>query len=146
MTTPITELRTKERTKQTGEVFTPKSLVLELLNKLPANTWQPNINFLDNSCGHGNFLVEIVKRKIEKGLTKFQAIKSTYGIDLMTDNVEECRERILKIVGDTPKYRKIVEHHIVCHDALIGWDYENWCKEKTKEELRDEKLKEYFDY
>lgn len=131
--TPFNDNRTKERTKQTGEVFTPRELVLEMLDKLPEDTWLPEKTFLDNSCGNGNFLIEIIKKKIEKGLTIIEALNTTYGIDLMPDNVEDCHQRILDIVGNTEEHRAIVTHNIVCHDALNGWDYENWCEEGKKQ-------------
>ena len=129
-TTPLNKNRTKDRIKQTGEVFTPRKLVLEMLDKLPEDTWLPEKTFLDNSCGNGNFIVEIIIRKIEKDLTIIEALETTYGLDLMPDNVEDCHKRILDIVGDTKEYRDIVTHNIVCHDALNGWDYENWCTEE----------------
>ena len=139
--TPLNENRTKERTKQTGEVFTPRSLVLEMLDKLPEDTWLPEKTFLDNSCGNGNFIIEIIQRKIEKGLTTKQALETTYGLDLMPDNIEDCHQRILDITGDTKEYKDIVTHNIVCHDALNGWDYENWCKEGQEQmDLLDDLL------
>lgn len=142
-TTPLNENRTKERTKQTGEVFTPPALVIEMLEKLPEDIWEVNKNFLDNSCGHGNFIIEIIKMKISKGLSVVQALKTTYGLDLMPDNVTDCHHRILEIVGDTPEHRKIISHNIVCHDALNGWDYENWCDEFNKQDVMIESLLEF---
>ena len=127
--TPLNKTRTKERTKQTGEVFTPKALVLEMLNKFPDDVWEVGKNFLDNSCGNGNFIIEIIKLKISKGLTINEALSTTYGLDLMPDNVSDCRARIVEIVGDDKEYLEIINHNIACHDALNGWDYDNWCKE-----------------
>jgi hypothetical protein len=46
-------------------------------------------------------------------------------VEIQGDNVEECRERLLEIAGDTMLHKKIVKHNIVCADALL-WDYENW--------------------
>jgi hypothetical protein len=142
MTTPLNNNRTKERTKKTGEVFTPRSLVLEMLDKLPEDTWQTTKNFLDNSCGNGNFIIEIIQRKIEKGLTIIQALKTTYGLDLMPDNIEDCHQRILDIVGYTKEHEDIITHNIVCHDALNGWDYENWKPEgQDQKDSNDSLLK-----
>lgn len=115
--------RTQERIDQTGEVFTPVELVNQMLDRLPSHLWtDPTKTFLDNSCGDGNFLVEVVRRKIANGSTPTQALQTTYGVELMADNVKLCRKRLLDIAGDTPEHRAIVHHNIVCHDALT-FDY-----------------------
>lgn len=115
--------RTQERIDQTGEVFTPVELVNQMLDRLPPSLWtDPTKAFLDNSCGDGNFLVEIVRRKIAAGSTPSQALDTTYGVELMADNVMLCRKRLLDIAGDTPEHRAIIKRNIVCHDALT-FDY-----------------------
>ena len=114
--------RSKERIRQTGEVFTPLELVDEMLSKLPEEVWAPDKTFLEPSCGDGNFLVRIVAWKIWKGSTAKQALETTYGVDLMPDNVYASRERLLGMVGDTPVYRAIVERNIRCENALT-YDY-----------------------
>lgn len=88
-------VRDKARVKATSEVFTPLPLVDEILSKLPEENWQPSKTFLDNSCGDGNFLVRVVAWKIWKGSTAKQALETTYGVDLMEDNVSHARQRIL---------------------------------------------------
>lgn len=88
--------RSKDRIKQTGEVFTPIPLVVEILSKLPQEVWTDHKKtFLDNSCGDGNFLVQVVTHKIFYGSTIEQALKTTHGVDLMQDNVERARIRVL---------------------------------------------------
>ena len=68
--------KTKERVKQTGEVFTPSWLVNEILDKLPEDQWtNSSKTFIDPACGNGNILVEIVRRKIESGAQPLQACK-----------------------------------------------------------------------
>lgn len=118
--------RDKLRIKQTAEVFTPTELVQEMLDKLeeqdPTLFSDPNKTFLDNSCGDGQFLSEVVIRKMEKsGCSLEQALKTTYGVELMEDNVIECRKRL---AGPNPtrKILDILETNIVCHDALT-YDY-----------------------
>lgn len=118
--------RDKNRVKQTAEVFTPTPLVLEMLDKLeeqdPTLFSDPNKTFLDNSCGDGQFLSEVVIRKMEKsGCTLEQALISTYGVELMEDNVIECRKRLAG-PNPTPEIIEIVKKNIVCHDALT-YDY-----------------------
>ncbi len=118
--------RDKHRVKQTAEVFTPTLLVQEMLDKLeerdPTLFSDPNKTFLDNSCGDGQFLSEVVIRKIGRSnCTLEQALSTTYGVDLMEDNVNECRRR-LSGPNPTPEILEIVNKNIVCHDALT-YDY-----------------------
>jgi len=104
------------RVKATGEVFTPTDLVREMLEKIPQDQFQdPTKTFLDNSCGDGQFLGEVLIRKMENGSTFEQALSTTYGVDLMIDNVDLCRERLLCGREDL---RHIVEQNIYQADAL----------------------------
>ena len=110
--------RDQLRVKATGEVFTPTELVREMLGQIPIEQFtDPSKTFLDNSCGDGQFLSEVLIRKMENGSTFEQALSTTYGVDLMQDNVDLCRERLL--CGSTdPELIAIVENNIVCADAL----------------------------
>lgn len=112
--------RTQQRIKASGEVFTPTPLVQQVLDQLPVDLFtDPNKTFLDNSCGDGQFLGEVLIRKMQNGSTFEQALATVYGVDLMQDNVDECRKRLLCGREDL---RHIVERNIVCHDALT-YDY-----------------------
>lgn len=112
--------REKSRVKATGEVFTPTPLVQEILDKLDQELFKdPTKTFLDPSCGDGQFLSEVLIRKVENGSTFEQALSTIYGVDLMQDNVDLCRNRLLCGQEDL---RHIVEKNIVCHDALT-YDY-----------------------
>jgi len=92
----MTIQRTKERIKQTGEVFTPLPLVDEILDKLPPEVFtNPTKKFLDPACGDGNFLVRVIAHKIAKGSMPEQALKTTYGVDIMRDNIQTCKVRVL---------------------------------------------------
>ena len=118
--------RDKLRIKQTAEVFTPTELVQEMLYKLeeqdPTLFSDPNKTFLDNSCGDGQFLSEVVIRKMERsGCSLEQALKTTYGVELMEDNVTECKKRLAG-PNPTPEIIEILDKNIVCHDALT-YDY-----------------------
>jgi type I restriction-modification system DNA methylase subunit len=106
----------KSRVKSTGEIFTPTPLVQEILENLPQEQFTDTTKtFLDPSCGDGQFLGEVLIRKIENGSTFETALSTIYGVDLMPDNVELCRERLLCGREDL---RHIVEQNIVCADAL----------------------------
>jgi type I restriction-modification system DNA methylase subunit len=108
--------REKARIKATGEVFTPTPLVQEILDQLPQELFaDATKTFLDPACGDGQFLGEVVIRKLEHSSTLEQALRTTYGVDLMQDNVDLCRERLLCGREDL---RHIVEKNIVCADGL----------------------------
>ncbi len=112
--------RDHARIKATGEVFTPTPLVQEILDQLPAEVFtDPSKTFIDPSCGDGQFLGEVLIRKMENGSTFEQALSTIYGVDLMQDNVDECRRRLLCGRSDL---EHIVKTNIVCHDALT-YDY-----------------------
>jgi len=137
------EEKRKERRKSTGENFTPEALVNEMLDKLPSEVWSdPSKTFLDNSAGNGNFLVAILARKFALGHDPLQALSTIYGVELMPDNVEEMKERLLDTLlkaypnlDDKQKQQAIdiINHNIVCHDAFT-WNYENWREERKLKE------------
>lgn len=108
--------RDRLRVKATGEVFTPTEYVQEVLNKLPQEVFaDPTKTFCDPSCGDGQFLSEILIRKLENGVGFETALSTIYGVDLMQDNIELCRNRLL---CGQEHLRYIVEKNIVCHNAL----------------------------
>jgi len=118
--------RDQHRVKMTAEVFTKTELVIEIIDKIeisqPEIFKNPTKTFLDNSCGDGQFLSEVVIRKIERsGCSLEQALRTTYGVELMEDNVIECRKRLAG-PEPTPEILEIVTKNIVCHDALT-YDY-----------------------
>jgi hypothetical protein len=118
--------RDKHRVKQTAEVFTITPLVQEMLNKLeeqdPTLFLDPTKTFLDNSCGDCQFLSEVVIRKMERsGCSLEQALSTTYGVEFMEDNVNECKKRL---AGPEPtdEIWEILNKNIIHHDALT-YDY-----------------------
>ena len=127
--------RDKYRIKQTNEVFTPTYLVHEMLDQIekedPYMFSDVTRVILDNSCGDGQFLSEIVIRKIERSnCTLEEALKFTYGIDLMKDNIKECKNRL---AGPHPSKEilEILDENIVKHNSLT-WDFKNWCSTIVK--------------
>ena len=157
----MTEIeRTKERVKQTGEVFTPLELVDEILEQLPPEVFTDHSKtFLDNSCGDGNFLVRVIAYKIEAGATIKQALETTYGVDLMPDNIAHCKDRLLALADnyDTEihgiknvrkKYGSIVDNNIVCADALL-YDYSfdgTWEQKQKEKQEAEETVNNLFDF
>lgn len=121
----IHDPQSKERQKALGEIFTPIALVDEILDKLPSDLFtDPTKTFIDPAMGDGNFLVRVLERKITNGSTPTQALETTFGVDIMSDNVEECKMRLLAIAikhepnGNIEQWERILDQNIVCHDAL----------------------------
>lgn len=104
------------RVKSSGEVFTPTFLVRQILDSLDQQTFtNPCKTYLDPSCGDGQFLSEVLIRKVENGIDFETALSTIYGVDLMPDNVKLCQDRLLCGREDL---RHIVEKNIVCADSL----------------------------
>jgi hypothetical protein len=134
-----------ERKKLTGEVFTPEIMGDEMLDLVLAR--DPMLirgNYLDPSCGDGNLLLCVLKRKIKSGIHPHHALESLYGIELMEDNVVLCRQRLAEhaartLYKDDGDYEVILNicleivnssqdssyPRIVCHDTL-SWSVEHW--------------------
>jgi hypothetical protein len=115
--------RDEVRVKATGEVFTPTPLVqeiLEVLNSLPKELFTDlTKTFIDPACGDGQFLSEVLIKKMENGSDFETALSTIYGVDIMQDNVDQCKERLLCGREDL---RAIVDKNIVCTNSL-EYDY-----------------------
>lgn len=132
------EYRTEDRlNRRTGEVctqefFTPADIVFHMCDKVSQEKWKdPTANFLEPSFGNGNFLLAIIYLKIKNGSTPEQALQHTYGVELMQDNVDEAKERILEMLDefnytyDKDLCKSIMDNNLVCSD-FFKWDFENW--------------------
>ena len=138
--------REKNRIKATGEVFTPTELVQEMLDKLDPELFRDSTEpFLDPSCGDGQFLSEVLIRKLEAGIDFADALATIYGVDLMPDNVDLCRERLLCAREDL---RPVVERNIVCADGLrYHYRFDGSDPyDKTEAERQDEHVNNLFDF
>ena len=105
----MTQIKSKERVAERGEVFTAEREVNAMLDLVKDECLRPDSRFLEPACGDGNFLSLILKRKLTELRRKYKkssrdyekqavvAISSLYGIDIMQDNVETCRKRLFKI-------------------------------------------------
>jgi hypothetical protein len=103
------QIKSKDRISQHGEVFTSEREVKNMLDLVKDETERIDSRFLEPACGTGNFLAEILKRKLDivkKRYSKnkpdyekysFLAISNIYGVELLEDNVKECRDRLYKI-------------------------------------------------
>lgn len=112
-------MKSEERIKRNGEVFTPRFLVCEMLSKLPASVWEENKTFCDPSCGDGNFLIKVLSKKLDEGHDPLAALQSIFGADIERDNIQECRLRLLSVLHN--ERIDITEDHIKAVFKNIVW-------------------------
>ena len=126
----------------TSEFFTPSSLVLKMCDKIPSTDWSnPAKTFLEPCFGNGNFLVEIIRRRIVDYSIDWKIVlNNLYGVELMPDNVQEAKDRIIELLKslnidfNEQEARDIMDKNLVCSD-FFKWDFENWrpISESSKE-------------
>ena len=100
-------VRSKQRVTDHGEVFTPTEIVEAMINLVADEAERIDSRFLEPACGSGNFLIPVLGRKLATvhnryGSSEFEkrnhallALMSIYGIELLEDNVHECRQNLL---------------------------------------------------
>ena len=110
-------VNSRQRIIDHGEVFTPAALVNDMLDLVAHECERIDSRFLEPACGDGNFLAEVLRRKLvtvdkknASNRDKWErdailAVCSLYGIDLLADNIAACRVRLLNIVADTHAVR-----------------------------------------
>ena len=138
-------IKSKKRVADHGEVFTPPWLVENMLDLVKAETERIDSRFLEPASGSGNFLMPVLRRKLiavdkryqssafERVHHAFLALMCIYGIELLRDNAEECRENLLEIFckhlrleRDSKEWlaaKIILEANIIQGDALSLRDY-----------------------
>ncbi|MGM9554665.1 MAG: SAM-dependent DNA methyltransferase [Faecousia sp.] len=138
------QVKSKQRVADHGEVFTAEREVKAMCDLVKTETERIDSRFLEPACGDGNFLAEILRRKlavVKKKYRKFPmdyekysvlAVSSIYGVDILQDNCEACRERLFEIwdkeyttvckkdVNENCRrsVRFILSRNIVCGNAL----------------------------
>jgi hypothetical protein len=145
------QIKTKDRVVEYGEVYTSHREVSSMLDLVDHETKRIESKFLEPACGNGNFLIEVLKRKVEVIRKRYSSSQidfekylflvcsSVYGIDIQQDNVNECQERLLAFLAENYKklFKKtykpqliktlkfILSKNIICGDALTLKTYEN---------------------
>lgn len=114
-------VKSKQRVADHGEVFSPAWLVEAMLDLVRGETERVDSRFLEPACGSGNFLLQILRRKLlavelKYGRSDFErrhyallAVMCIYGIELLPDNIGECRANLLEILADYLKLEKSTE-------------------------------------
>ncbi len=105
-------VRSKQRVADHGEVFTPAWMVEAMLDLVREETERIDSRFLEPACGSGNFLVQVLRRKLaavelrfgrsdfEKRHCALLGLMCIYGIELLEDNIAECRANLLEIFSE----------------------------------------------
>jgi N-6 DNA Methylase len=105
-------LRSKRRVADHGEVFTPAWMVGAMLDLVGGETERIDSRFLEPACGSGNFLVQVLRRKLtavelKYGKSAFErrhfalfGLMCIYGIELLPDNIAECRSNLLEVLAE----------------------------------------------
>ena len=149
------QIKSKERVVEHGEVFTNEREVNAMLDLVKIETERLDSRFLEPACGDGNFLAEVLRRKLvvakkmsggsrhdfEKN--SLIALMSIYGVELMKDNAEECRARMYKIWNEAYTSfcktdssdeirvvaRFLLQRNILCGNALTLKRVDEACKD-----------------
>lgn len=149
--TKETQVKSKKRVADHGEVFTNEREVNAMLDLVKQETERIDSRFLEPACGNGNFLAEVLRRKLNtvdnryaKSQTEWEqyaiiAVSSIYGVDILEDNAEECRQRLFTIFDDRytahfksrckPKCRRSVL--FLLGKNIINGDATNYCIPNT---------------
>lgn len=105
-------MRSKQRIAEHGEVFTPNRVVEAMLDLVQDESERIDSRFLEPACGSGNFLVQVLRRKLAAveqkfGRSEFEkrhyallGLMCIYGIELLDDNIAECRKNLLEIFAE----------------------------------------------
>lgn len=141
---PERQVKSKQRVSDHGEVFTAEREVNAMLDLVKPETERIDSRFLEPACGEGAFLIEILRRKLEVvkshyGKSPYDyeryavlAVTSIYGVDILQDNVEICRQRLYELWDKAytanakaqaneqcrEVVRFILRKNILCGDAL----------------------------
>jgi hypothetical protein len=137
-------VKSKQRVADHGEVFTPQWMVEAMLDLVKGETERIDSRFLEPACGSGNFLVQVLKRKlaavdVKFGKSEFEkrhyalfGLMCIYGVELLPDNIVECRNNLLEIfagyldLGEADDLYQaassVLAHNLVHGDALTMLD------------------------
>ena len=139
--------KSKQRVADHGEVFTPPWMVEAMLDLVKDESERIDSRFLEPACGSGNFLVQVLRRKLAAVESKFGrsdferrhyallALMCIYGVELLPDNIAECRANLLEILAEylnvdesDELYRAasyVLSQNLVHGDALTMRTHEN---------------------
>ena len=137
------QVKSRQRVQDHGEVFTNEREVNAMLDMVKQETERIESRFLEPACGNGNFLAEVLRRKLAVVTQQYKknpddymryafvAVSSLYGVDILEDNAQECRDRLFEIVESEARraiknpdeafldaVRYLLNKNVLCGDAL----------------------------
>lgn len=157
----MNDLSKQDRIKKFGEVFTPEWLAKQMLDKIPEVVWaDPSKTLLEPSCGDGVFVTLSIKKRLACGVSLLDAIRNTYAIDIMADNIRECHLNVFAIIREhffsrlnakeltsgevrtqTILCTAIMLHNIRRTDDTLAENFDNW---KTFDEMPENHKVQYL--
>ena len=123
-------IKSKKRVADHGEVFTPPWLVEKMLDLVKGESERIDSRFLEPAFGSGNFLIPVLQRKLAVVETKFGkseferrhysllAVMCTYGIEILADNIAECRANMLEALADYLNLNQTDEVYLAAFSVL----------------------------
>ena len=125
-------LNRRKDNEKTNEFFTPYSIVKRMCDKIPESDWNhPLKTFCEPCFGNGQFVIYIIYNRIIHGINWQTALETCYGVELMQDNVDECKDRVIDLLNalgiafNEKTARYIMDKNLVCSN-FFDWDFENW--------------------
>ena len=145
------QVKTKKRVADHGEVFTNDREVNAMLDLVKHETERIDSRFLEPACGNGNFLAEVLRRKLERVDSRYSksqleweryafiALSSIYGVEILQDNTIECQNRLfdifsksyLKMFGVNAKMELLKGVRFLLEKNIIWGDATNYCIPNT---------------
>lgn len=130
------ERKSRRKELKTEEFFTPYEIIMELADRIAPEIWaDPNKTFLEPAAGNGQLVLYILYRRIVDYCIDWkQALKTTFALELINDNVEELKQRTRILLSNiTLDYNEQIANEIMNKNFRCGdffkWNFEEW-KEK----------------
>jgi len=118
----MNNMKERKRTSISQEHFTSLELIKEMHDHLPSDAIINSI-VQDKTCGDGAFLIDALNRKLSSGMNASTALSQLRGLDILPDNIIQCHDNLLQIVGDTEEHRAILKQYIICVPSALTYDY-----------------------
>lgn len=124
------QIKSRERVANHGEVFTPEWLVNDMLDLIKREVKRVDSRVLEPACGSGNFLVQVLRRKLnaieetyresqlERANQALYGLMCIYGIELLGDNVTECRKNLIEIFANNLELSCVDNHYLAASHVL----------------------------
>jgi len=119
-----TEIKSRERVRDHGEVFTPEQIVNDMIALIPDEAWaNPRAPIIEPTCGNGNFIMGVLAKLTGLGIYIEDALHRVFGLDIMYDNIIECHTRVFAAyLKDLPDDKMIKCLAILANNIIMVKD------------------------